>query len=615
MAVTGTPAPTLQWQLSTDSGGSWSDIVGETGTTFNVIGAGLPNNGRQFRVVATNTVSTVTSNAATLTVTSGAVAPVFTLQPTDVTITEGQNAQFTVAFTGTPTPTVQWQLSTNDGLTWSNIVSATSNTLIVSSATLSYDGQQFHAVATNSENSATSDPALLTVNPTSALLNIVFTLGFGIQSGKDDLYLVKEDGTGEVPLAQTADNEMFAAVAPGGRVVYQRATGGQLDLYSVNSGGTDLQSLATTTYDESFSAITVSGRVIYRRDGESTGRDLWSVNADGTNTQVLANSAKHEDFVALTASGKVIYSEVQSDGTNDYYLVNADGSGKVGLATEPSYYTGFHGETPAGQLILEIATGFGTGGFYSVAQTGGPGTPLAINSAPDEYSIGGTTSITSTGQVIINRRVDGQRDLYGTSGSGLVSLATSTNYEQYMGSTATGKVIFSREVPRNGAGATQFDLFIVNADGTNLVSLTSSTTNDDYFGGVAPDGRIIYTSCGSIDGLCDLYAVNADGTGTVVLANSPTYQEFYIGITPSGRLIYSKENGVSTTLYAVNTDGTGTNLLPGGPFLVATTSNDKVLIRNQNNGNANLYIVNADGTGSTPLANTGNNEFFNAVLP
>ena len=73
--VSGTPAPTLQWQLSTDGGISFSNIVGATGTVFNVLNAVQANNGRQFRAVATNSVSTVNSNAAVLTVTSSSTIP------------------------------------------------------------------------------------------------------------------------------------------------------------------------------------------------------------------------------------------------------------------------------------------------------------------------------------------------------------------------------------------------------------------------------------------------------------------------------------------------------------------------------------------------------------
>jgi Tol biopolymer transport system component len=62
------PLQTLQWQLSTDGGANWSNVVGATSDTYNLLDVALANDGRQFRAVATNDSGSVNSNAATLTV-------------------------------------------------------------------------------------------------------------------------------------------------------------------------------------------------------------------------------------------------------------------------------------------------------------------------------------------------------------------------------------------------------------------------------------------------------------------------------------------------------------------------------------------------------------------
>ena len=55
---------------------------------------------------------------------------------------------------------------------------------------------------------------------------------------QSDLYLVKEDGTGPVLLAGTQDNEEFAGITAGGRVIFSRAiAGGPDDLFSINADG------------------------------------------------------------------------------------------------------------------------------------------------------------------------------------------------------------------------------------------------------------------------------------------------------------------------------------------------------------------------------------------
>ena len=68
-AVGGTPLPTMQWQLSTDGGVAWSDIAGATGTSYTTAATTAADNGKRFRLVASNSAGTATSSAALLTVT------------------------------------------------------------------------------------------------------------------------------------------------------------------------------------------------------------------------------------------------------------------------------------------------------------------------------------------------------------------------------------------------------------------------------------------------------------------------------------------------------------------------------------------------------------------
>jgi glucose/arabinose dehydrogenase len=172
-AASGTPAPTLQWQLSTNGGGSFTNLSnaapysGVTTGTLALTGATSTLTGNQYRLVATNMAATATSNAATLTVTAATNAPVITTQPANQNVTVGQNATFTVAASGTPTPTWQWQISTGGAFT--NLTNAspysgvTTTTLAVASATIGLSGAQYRAVATNTAGTATSNAATLTV--------------------------------------------------------------------------------------------------------------------------------------------------------------------------------------------------------------------------------------------------------------------------------------------------------------------------------------------------------------------------------------------------------------------------------------------------------------------
>ena len=104
-------------------------------------------------------------------------APTVTTQPVSQTLCAGANASFNSAATGTPTPTVQWQVST-DGTNWTNISGATSGTLTFATV-VTDNGKQYRAVWTNSNSSVNSNPATLTVNaiPSAPVVTVVNNCG------------------------------------------------------------------------------------------------------------------------------------------------------------------------------------------------------------------------------------------------------------------------------------------------------------------------------------------------------------------------------------------------------------------------------------------------------
>jgi hypothetical protein len=101
-----------------------------------------------------------------ITLSAALTKPVVTQQPASMTVTAGQPVSFTASASGNPTPTVQWQLSKGGGA-FANLSGATSTTLTIPSTEASESGNRFQAVFSNSQGTATSEPATLTVNPAS----------------------------------------------------------------------------------------------------------------------------------------------------------------------------------------------------------------------------------------------------------------------------------------------------------------------------------------------------------------------------------------------------------------------------------------------------------------
>ena len=97
-AASGSPAPTVQWQESTN-GTTWNNITGATTSTLSFATTTADNN-KQYRAVWTNIAGTATSNAATLTVNPIPAAP-------SVSVTNNCGSSVLTA-TGAPGATFSW---------------------------------------------------------------------------------------------------------------------------------------------------------------------------------------------------------------------------------------------------------------------------------------------------------------------------------------------------------------------------------------------------------------------------------------------------------------------------------------------------------------------------
>lgn len=193
-AVSANPAATYQWQVSTNGGGTWTPLQnagiysGVTTATLTITQAPSSLNTNLYQLVASNTLGTVDSNTAALTVDYAAT---FGTEPTADTVVEGNNAVFDVSATANPSPTYEWQISTDDGAVWTNLSNnatyggVTTDQLTITDTTLSMNGDEFRSVATNLVSPVDSSAATLTVelntpSVTSALsdavtLNLAFS--------------------------------------------------------------------------------------------------------------------------------------------------------------------------------------------------------------------------------------------------------------------------------------------------------------------------------------------------------------------------------------------------------------------------------------------------------
>jgi hypothetical protein len=422
-------------------------------------------------------------------------------------------------------------------------------------------------VANGSGNMGMSDITAVSVTCTTAPLKSLL-LSQDAGGTQRDLLLINEDGSGLLPLANSIDEEYFGGIAPDGRLVYRRESGGIFDAYSVRLDGSGLVALEQSTSRRIPVAVTSTNRVIIQgfKSVSISDEDLYVVNTDGTNELPLAISALDEEFKAVTASGRVIYSaRTTVSGSQDLYAINTDGTGNIQLTTF---------------------------------------------SESDEFA-----AVTPGGRVLFHRNVGGlQNDLYSVKedGTGLAALANDVNADNFVALLPNERVVFSRE---QTAGSSIYDLFAVNADGTGLATLANSADSEGY-AGTTPDGRVLFHRI--VGGTqSDVYSINPDGSALTALANSAD-SEGAEAISATNKVAIGRNDGTKTNLLAVNSDGTNVVRLTNtvGDDDGSHWFGDRLVFERETNGLKDLYSIRADGSGLTQLTNTPNDyEYVLAVTP
>ena len=135
-----------------------TDISGATSNPYTIAATTMADGGA-YSVVVTNSLGTVTSNDATLTVTATAEKPAITTQPAAQTVTEGESATFSVTASGTAPLTYQWKKG------GTAISGATSSTYTTPATSIADDGAVFTVEVSNSAATVASGDATLTVIP------------------------------------------------------------------------------------------------------------------------------------------------------------------------------------------------------------------------------------------------------------------------------------------------------------------------------------------------------------------------------------------------------------------------------------------------------------------
>ena len=284
VAATGTDLK-YQWQIDRNDGKGFVDITGADKASYTTGVADMLCNGYKYQCLISNSVGSVTTGTATLTVTEDVTPPVqptvkkpgISKQPQNASVKAGEQATFTVAATGTDLK-YQWQIDRNNGKGFVDIAGADKASYTTGVVDMLCNGYKYQCVISNSAGSVTTNAATLTV--TESTTPSPDPVSYKILDGANSSWTENTDGS--LTIRGNGEMTKFQNVKVDGKIVDK-------ENYTVTEGSTIitlkadyLKTLATG--DHTFEIVWT--------DGSATTNFTVAKNKSGDNNKNNNNNNK-----------------------------------------------------------------------------------------------------------------------------------------------------------------------------------------------------------------------------------------------------------------------------------------------------------------------------------
>jgi Ig-like domain-containing protein/ASPM-SPD-2-Hydin domain-containing protein len=372
-SVTSSGAAPLSYQWNKNG----AAIPGATLTTYTTPATATSDSGSRFTVAVSNSADSVTSNAATLTVSAAAGLPSITTQPASQTVVASQRATFLVAASGTGPLSYQWSKN------GTAIPGATLTTYTTTATATSDNGSRFTVVVSNLAGDATSNAATLTVTAPAVTISIT-----------------TQPAGQTVTVGQTATFSVTASGTP------------PLN-YQWRKNGAAINGATSASYITPATTISDSGSLFTVAISDSTGGVTSNVATLTVTTAPVAPSITTQPTSQTVTVGQTATFSVTSSGTAPLsYQWRKNGTAISG-ATSASYITPATSISDNGSPFT-VAVSNSTGSVTSNAAMLTVSTsPVAITVNPNQASVtvGGnqqfSANVTGTSNTAVNWSVSG----------------------------------------------------------------------------------------------------------------------------------------------------------------------------------------------------------------
>ena len=429
VAATGTATLSYQWRKDA------SDISGATSASYTIASVQESDEG-SFDCVVTNSQGSATSNAATLTVND---PPVVAAHPQSLAKDPGDAATFTVTASGTATLTYQWRKDAG------NISGATSASYTIAAVQESDEGS-FDCVVTNSQGSATSNAATLTVNDPPVITSHPQALTKS--PGEDATFSVTATGAATLTYQWRKGGSNISGATSASYTIasVQESDEGSFDCVVTNSAGAATSNAATLTVNDP-PAITAQPQPLAKDPGESASFTVAATSAVALTYQWRKDG---NDIVDATSATYTIASVQESDeGSYDCVITGSAGTATSNAATltvtdPPPTPTGVTARALAayGKLVLKWTASPGATGYriyYDDEDTPPLGPPVRSGVPTSGALVGNVT------RVIIKGLKPGRRHYlgvvaYNSAGDSLYSATVTARAGNTLKTWVTGSI-------------------------------------------------------------------------------------------------------------------------------------------------------------------------------
>ncbi len=421
VTATGTATLTYQWKKN------GAAISGATSSSYTTPATTAADNNAQFSVTVTNSVSSVTSSAATLTVN---IPPSITAQPASVAVTVGQAGTFGVTATGTGTLSYQWKKS------GTVISGATSASYTTPATTIADNGAQFTVTITDLVSNVTSNAAILTVNAPPSIT--AQPASQTVSAGATATFSVNATGTGTL--------------------TYQWKKGGAA------IGGATAASYTTPATASSDSGAQFTVTVTNNFGNATSNAATLTVNVPPT---ISAQPASKTVAVGQTATFSVT-----ATGTGALTYQWKKNGAAISGATSSSYTTPAAVASDNGAVFTVTVTS-PSGGATSSSATLTVNAPPTITAQPASKTVlagqTATFTVTATGAAPLTYQWN--------NGGAAISGATSASYTTPATTTANSGSQFTVTVSNASGSVTSNAATLTVTSGTVLLNVGQTTLN------------------------------------------------------------------------------------------------------------------------------------------